>query len=311
MRATPIIDWQPIDKRVEMLFVPDSGPRHVPDGDAIFATGWTTVRSVSEMPQVKGEKCYLIQGYESYHAPKDLVDATWRAPLHKIVVAKWLVELGRELGCPELTYIPNAIDHRRYRILRPIEGRPRQVSMVFSSSQVKGSTDGIEAMRIARERFPDLKVVLFGTSPARSAIPEWAEYFQNPPQEYIIDKIYNNSQVFVGSSWMEGFSLPQAEAAACGCSVATTDSLGVREYIEHGVTGLLSPIKDPAALAENICRLLNDEALRVQLATACNRLISTFNWEHSADLFENFLCRVMENKKSSNEPVLSSAVSDN
>src|SRR5882724_1868920 len=177
MRATPIIDWQPIDKRVEMLFVPDSGPRHVPDGDAIFATGWTTVRSVSEMPQVKGEKCYLIQGYESYHAPKDLVDATWRAPLHKIVVSKWLVELGRELGCPELTYIPNAIDHRRYRILRPIEGRPRQVSMVFSSSQVKGSTDGIEAMRIARERFPDLKVVLFGTSPARSAIPEWAEYF--------------------------------------------------------------------------------------------------------------------------------------
>ena len=98
LRPTPSIDWQPVDKRVESLFVPDSGLRYVPDGDAIFATGWPTVRSVLELPQTKGEKCYMIQGYESYHAPKDLVDATWRAPLHKVVIAKWLVELGKGLG---------------------------------------------------------------------------------------------------------------------------------------------------------------------------------------------------------------------
>src|SRR2546426_4419825 len=56
----PSIDWQPIDQRVTLQFVPSSDERYVPDGDAIFATAWHTVRSVLEYPRTKGEKFYLI-----------------------------------------------------------------------------------------------------------------------------------------------------------------------------------------------------------------------------------------------------------
>jgi glycosyltransferase involved in cell wall biosynthesis len=305
LRSKPVVDWQRVDKRVEMAFVPDSGSRNIPDGDIVFATGWPTVRSVLELPQTKGEKCYLIQGYESYHAPKELVDATWRAPLHKVVIAKWLMELGKELGCSDLTYIPNAIDHERYRLTQPIEGRARQISMVFSTVPVKGAADGIEALRIVREKYSDLRVVFFGMSRAPSWMPEWAEYHRNPSQEFIVDKIYNSSQIFVGTSWMEGFSLPPAEAGACGCAVATTDSMGVREFIENGVTGLLSPPKNPEALAENVCRLLGNEPLRVQLAKACQSVVSQFSWERSVDLLEGFLKGIMQNTRGTQERVLS------
>ncbi len=75
----PAIDWQPVDPRVESLIVPDSDSRHLPDADVIFATAWHTVKSVLECLPSKGEKCYFIQGYESYHAAKELVDETWRA----------------------------------------------------------------------------------------------------------------------------------------------------------------------------------------------------------------------------------------
>ena len=277
-----------------MLFIPDSGSRYLPDGDAIFATGWHTVKSVLECPESKGRKCYLIQGYEVWQGPKELVDATWRAPLHKVVIAKWLLELGKDLGCEELTYIPNAFDPDRYRLVQPIEGRARQVAMLFSCSRIKGSAEGIAAIEIAKKKYPDLKAVFFSTSRRMPSVPDWVDYYRNPPQEFIINEIYNKSQIFVSASWTEGGGLPPAEAACCGCALVTTDIGGFREYIENGITGLLSPPKDPAQLAENLCMLLENDDLRQRLARAANKAVMQFNWEKSTDLLERFLMRLTQ-----------------
>lgn len=295
--AKPSIGWQPIDKRVKLLFVPSSDSRYIPDGDAIFATTWRTVRSVLECPVTKGEKCYLIQGYETYMGHKDLVDATWRSALHKVVIAKWLLDLGKELGSQDMVYIPNAIDHARYRLTQPIESRPRQVAMLYSTVNIKGAADGIKALEVARKQYPDLRVVFFGLNLLRFRIPNWIEYHRNPPQDFIINQIYNKSRIFLTPSWTEGFPLPPAEASCCGCALVATDIGGLREYIQNGVTGLLSPPKDPWALAENLCLLLGNEDLRVRLAKACNSFIAQFSWERSAALLENFIADVLRRKK--------------
>jgi glycosyltransferase involved in cell wall biosynthesis len=295
----PSVKWQPIDKRVKLLYVPDSDFRHIPDGDAIFATGWQTVRSVLECPESKGKKCYLIQGYEVWQGPKELVDETWRAPLHKIVIAKWLLELGKELGCEDLMYIPNAVDHDRYRLVRPIEGRSRQVAMLFTPGRIKGSLEGIQALKIARAKYPDLKAVFFSVSRRMPSVPDWVNYYRNPPQEFIINEIYNKSQVFLAPSWTEGSPLPPAEAACCGCALLTTDIGGFREYIENGATGVLSPVKDAATLADNLCMLLEDQDLRERLAKAGNKSVLRFNWDQSADLMEEFLFRTVGREQAS------------
>ena len=279
-----------------MLFVKSSNSRHIPDGDAIFATAWHTVASVLRYPSAKGKKCYLIQHYEVWQGPKDLVNATWRSPLHKVVIAKWLRELGEQLGCQDIVYIPNAINHETHRLTRPIEDRPRQVAMMFSTEQFKGSSDGIRALEIAKRRFPDLKAVFFSTSRAQPCIPGWVEYYRNPPQDFIVNGIFSRSSIFLCPSLSEGWGLPPAEAAACGCAVVSTDNGGVREYLQHGVTGLLSPPGDPESLAENVCLLLENESLRVQLAKACNSFVSRLSWERSADLLEYFIEGVMSGR---------------
>jgi glycosyltransferase involved in cell wall biosynthesis len=281
--------WQAVDSRVRVLFVPDSSSCHIPDGDAIFATGWHTVESVLKCSGSKGEKCYLIQGYEVWQGPKDLVDATWRAPLHKVVIAKWLLALGADLGCTELTYIPNAVNHERYRLVHPIEGRGRQVAMLFAPGRIKGAAEGIEALKIAKTRYPDLKAVFFSASRRLPIVPDWVDFYRNPAQEFIINEIYNKSQIFLAPSWTEGSPLPPAEAACCGCALVTTDIDGFREYIEDGVTGLMSPAKDSARLAENLCTVLGNDELRQRLATAANKAIMRFDWEQSTDLLERFL----------------------
>jgi glycosyltransferase involved in cell wall biosynthesis len=63
----------------------------------------------------------------------------------------------------------------------------------------------------------------------------------------------------------------------------------VREYVEHEVTGLLSPVKDAESLAANIIRLFKDDHLRIELAKSCNRRISSLDWEQSTDKLELFL----------------------
>ena len=58
------------------------------------------------------------------------------------------------------------------------------------------------------------------------------------------------------------------------------------------MTGLLSPPSAPQKLAENLLLLLDDDDLRMRLATACNRVVSKLSWEQSTDLMEDFLARV-------------------
>ncbi len=289
--STPSVNWHPIDPRVEMLFVPSSDQRFIPDADVIFATAWHTVRSVLECAPAKGEKCYLIQHHETFLGPEDLVDSTWKLPLHKVVVSRWLVQIGNELGSSNITYIPNGIDQTRYSLKMPIAGRRPRVAMMFSTVPFKGCRDGIEALDICRRQYPNLQATLFGKNRRKDWVPHWVEYYRDPDQQFIVDEIYNKSSIFLSPSWSEGFALPPAEAASCGCAVVATDSGGIHEYVEDGASGLLSKPRDPAALAANLCRLLENDDLRTRLAIAANTEVKRLDWERSADRMENFLMK--------------------
>jgi L-malate glycosyltransferase len=284
--ARPSLNWHPLDQRVRRVYVADPQPANIPDSDAIFATAWHTARTVLNLPPSKGRKFYLIQGYETWMGPRDVVNETWQYPLHKLVVSKWLMQVGRELGCENIQHLPNAIDHGRYMITRPIEQRPKQVAMMFSGVPVKGSADGIAALEMVRRNHPGLKIVLFGTSRRQSWVPRWAQYHRNPSQEFILNEIYNGSRVFLSPSWEEGFSLPVAEAAACGCAIVSTATGGIRDYIEDGISGLLSGPRDPAALAGNLRRMLAEDETRLQFARAAREAVSGLNWERSSALLE-------------------------
>ena len=56
--------------------------------------------------------------------------------------------------------------------------------------------------------------------------------------------------------------LSLAEAAACGRLVVTTNVPGCREIVQDGVNGFLVPVRDSAALAEALRKLIGDPALR-------------------------------------------------
>jgi glycosyltransferase involved in cell wall biosynthesis len=92
---------------------------------------------------------------------------------------------------------------------------------------------------------------------------------------------YRQADVFVFPSlWNELFGIPTAEANASGVPVVTSRIAGLPEVVEHEKTGLLVPPDDPAALADAIIRLLEDENLRRSMGQAGReRVLQRFTWD--------------------------------
>jgi glycosyltransferase involved in cell wall biosynthesis len=285
----PRVSWFDISPKVNMLIVRSLKEKFVPKGDVIIATAWQTAEWVNRYGRNKGEKFYLIQHYENWSGPEERVRATWKMPFKKIVIAKWLVEKAKEFGEETVAYIPNGIDFKQFRIIVPIEERnPKRMGMVYHKYDWKGPQDGIKALKIVRDKFPEMEVVFFSVCSSGSDVPHWVEFHKNPSPNKLLE-IYNACSIAIGSSWYEGWFLPGAEAMACGCAVVSTDCGGIREYAEHEVNALLSPPKDPEALAQNILRLLEDDDLRIRLARAGYDQIQKFTWDKAVMKFEEVL----------------------
>jgi glycosyltransferase involved in cell wall biosynthesis len=282
--------WFPIEPSVRLRWVPSLSHLFIPDGDAVVATAWSTAERITKYPASKGRQFYLIQSWETWHGPNNRVIATWKAPLTRIVIASWLLSVAKKLGV-EAAYIPNAIDHNRFGVDTRIEDRdPNHVMMLLHPHPVKGSADGLEALSIVKERLPELRLTLFGTSAPNASIPSWAEYRRLPNQQELRE-CYNRAALFVAPGHLEGWPLPPAEAMLCGAALVATNIPGHREYAIHGNTALLSPAKDTRQLANNIVRLISDRDLRLRIARAGHEYIKKFRWEESVDSFEAVLIR--------------------
>lgn len=105
-----------------------------------------------------------------------------------------------------------------------------------------------------------------------------------------IAEIYQDSDIFISTSWWEGFGLPPLEAMACGCAVITSKSGGVNEFAKDGVNCLMFEPKNERGLIEQLNHLINDTALRKQLAIAGVKTATAFDWKKSATQLLNILC---------------------
>ena len=280
--------WFPLERAVRTVWVPSLSSRFIPDGDVVLATAWATAEWVVNYPATKGQKFYLIQSWETWAGPEDRVRATWKTALQKIVVARWLRDMARELGV-ECSYIPNGIDFEQFGLDNPIENRdPNQVMMLYHTHPVKGSADGLEALSLVKKELPDLRVTLFGTSPPSPPFPHWVDYCRLPSHPEL-RACYNRSAIFIAPAHMEGWPLPPAEAMICGAALAATDIGGHREYGIDGETALLSPAGNPKKLAENVLLLVRNAELRKKIARQGCERIRRCSWDEALDSFERLL----------------------
>lgn len=170
--------------------------------------------------------------------------------------------------------------------------------MIFACRQLfprKGIRFLLEAAAQLKPRFPELKVVLAGDGFERPELAHlaaelgigadvtflgWVPNADLPPY-------YRAAAVSVIPSLEEGFGIPAAEAMGCEVAVVASDAGGLPEVVEHGVTGLVVPRGDSAALAQAIGSLLADPERRRAMGQAGReRALRLFDWDRSAEQFE-------------------------
>ena len=293
----PLIPWFKIDVEVGLDLVTDLREQFIPNGDAIFATAYETASPVFSYSSKKGRKFYLIQSYETWNGEELSVRASWKLPLHKIVISRHLLRQAGDLGeSARTSYIPNGLDFSIFNLTTPIPDRasPR-IGMLAHPNEAKGMKDGIQALQAVKERIPDLQAVLFGTEPRCGDMPSWIEYVQRPSQQELV-WLYNSCRIFLNPSWTEGWGLPAAEAMACGCALVSADNGGVNEFAIDEENALIAPVKCPELLAEKIIRLFSDDVMRIKLATAGYQNIRKFTWDRAVDSLEQLLFQQVDKK---------------
>ncbi len=176
--------WFGLDPNVSLRWVLRPDDRHVPDADAVIATSWDVAEWVQRYPGTKGNRFYFIQHLESWDGPEDRVLATWRLPLRKIVIARWLQEIGTGQGV-DAAYIPNGLDFDAFGVdIEPADRNPLQYAMLFHTSAWKGCADGLAAFSIIRRRFPTTELELFGVADPPANLPAGVTYRKQPsPKE--------------------------------------------------------------------------------------------------------------------------------
>jgi len=100
---------------------------------------------------------------------------------------------------------------------------------------------------------------------------------------------YAAMDVFVLPSYREGIPRSCMEAAAMAVPVIATDIRGCREVVRDGQTGLLVPLRSPAALVQAVEQLMENETQRRRFGSAAREhIVSRFNQQQVLERLRAF-----------------------
>ena len=234
---------------------------------------------------------------------------TWQAVDAGIVVAhgaaRWYAAEG--FGPPEKMHVLwKGVQLARFARARAEAARKRAelglgpdelaVGTVGRLAWQKGIDDLLEAVRRVRPGLPRARFFVVGGGRDAEAVaaaataPELggAVTLLGPRDD--VPELLAAMDVVVQSSRREAMAQTTLEAMAVGRPVVSTTTVGADEAIEDGVSGLLVPVGDAAALADGILALARDPARRAALGDAARaRIAEHFTSARMLDRCETIL----------------------
>ncbi len=110
--------------------------------------------------------------------------------------------------------------------------------------------------------------IIIGEGPLEKQLKDYASSLKISKQVIFagfkpnIPELLPEIDVFMISSETEGLPLSVLEAFACKVPVVATAAGGTGEAVIHEKTGMISPVKDAASLAENVKKVLENKRLQ-------------------------------------------------
>ncbi|MEM9844087.1 MAG: glycosyltransferase family 4 protein [Pseudomonadota bacterium] len=286
--------YRPImDKLIELPKKGPIDPDLIPDADVIVATWWRTAFSVAALPQNKGKQFYFIQHHEVHdHLPWDISRGSYFLPLRKIVISDWLAEkMAGQYDDPNVVKIENSVDTDLFHAEPRERNTVPRVGFLYAKTHFKGVDITLRAIELARQKFPDLEVIAFGTEDpaAPLSLPKLAKFHKSPAQDQL-RALYASCDVWLCGSRLEGFHLPPLEAMACRCPVVSTRVGGATEIVTEGVNGHIVDVEDAEALAQRLTQVLQKSPTEWRaMSDAAHARAISYSWDDAARKLESEL----------------------
>ena len=162
----------------------------------------------------------------------------------------------------------------------------KQAIIVGRYNSAKGYNYLVDAWKRVHQKHPDWIINIFGSGEYENDIRQQIHdeglqdvMIMNPPTDRIMEE-YLKSSIYVMSSVFEGFAMVLLEAMACGLPCVSFDCpYGPRNVITNGEDGILVEYLNSHALADNICRLIEDKDLRMEMGNKGRRNVLRFSRE--------------------------------
>jgi glycosyltransferase involved in cell wall biosynthesis len=255
-----------------------------------------------------------------------------------------MTNFGQKLFGQDMIY--HGVDHDRFRPISPEDPLTLSTGVVVTSKEEAKAVfgippDGLLALRVdrnsIRKNFGDTWRALDPVMERHSNLYAWfhckaegdqlelpqlfsrnlktAQRYYYPGsfstksgwQENDLIALYNAADLFISTSWGEGFGLTLAEASACALPIVAQDVSSITEVVGPGGI-LLKPerltavesgqdqwLPDVKKFTIAIERLVASASLRKSLGEAGrSHVVSTFSWDEAARKFDELITRVAQ-----------------
>ena len=178
----------------------------------------------------------------------------------------------------------------------PFTAQPVSHQIVTTARLVewKGIDGIIRAVARLVKEFPDVRLLIAGDGPEEKHLKELTAELGVQDRISFLGRvsraetwhIRKTSQVYVLNSTYEGLPHTALTSFAAEIPMIATNIPGTNEAVYDGVSGLLVPHGDDAALAQALKRLLTDPALRERVVAGGKKILAEkFSWHaHLATL---------------------------
>jgi glycosyltransferase involved in cell wall biosynthesis len=205
-----------------------------------------------------------------------------------------VLESGSSNGVDAERFAPNADTLRRAAQLRGHLGIPAAapvVGFVGRLTRDKGIGELVEAYLKLRKSFPAVRLLLVGDVEQGDPLPPETRHIMKTESQIIHTGFveepapyYHIMDVLAFPTHREGFGNAPLEAHAASKPVVAARATGVLDGVIDGVTGILVPVGDVAALAGALELVLKDPSLAVALGSAGReRVLREFRQERVWD----------------------------
>lgn len=199
---------------------------------------------------------------------------------HIVAVSR---EVAQAIGRPSAVVVPNGVDHERFRP----DIAPSRPSPLFTVGFVGNFRPwhGLDVLADCMGRLQDTRLLAVGDGPERTMLEtlKQAELTGRVRNEDVPALLASMDVAVCPYPDIAGFyysPLKLFEYMAAGVPVVASRIGQIPQIISQGQTGLLVPPGDPAALAEAIKRLKQDQGLSRRIAAAAReQAIAAHSWE--------------------------------